>query len=80
MLLLSVAAITLPAKGNKKGGGGFFFSFGIGLNLFGNLYCLMVAGVLFEERLFSVSVRVISYMVFLVTLCASERVSGTGKV
>lgn len=79
VLLLCGAAITFPAKGEKNGGEDFF-SFGIGLNLFENLYCLMVAGVLFEGRLFSVSAPVISYMVFLVTLCASERASGTGKV
>lgn len=86
MLLLCVAAIS--SQGEKKRRGGervgflfcFFFSFGMGLNLFGNLYCLMVAGVLCEGRLFSVSVPVISYIVFLVTLCASERASGTGKV
>lgn len=76
MLLLCVAAITLPAKGKKKAGGRIFFSFGIVLNLFGNLHCLMVAGVLCG----TVSVPVISYIVFLVTLCASERVSGRGKV
>lgn len=60
VLLLCVAAITLLAKRKKKWGGEFSFSFGIGLNLFGNLYCLMVAGVLFEGRLFSVSAPVIS--------------------
>lgn len=68
VLLLCGAAITLPAKGGEKGKGGFSFSFEIGLNLFGSLYCLMVAGVLFEGRLFSVSAPVISYVVFLVTL------------
>lgn len=40
----------------------------------------MRAGVFFEARLFSVSVQGLSYMVFLVTLYASRRSSGTGKV
>lgn len=68
MLLLCVAAITLPVKGKRKGGEDFFFPFGMGLNLFGNLYSLMVAVFFCEGRLFLVSVPVI-YSIFSDTLC-----------